>query len=56
MRNLEDLSITDERIGSLIRTKDAEILKLREQLLGLEGSKLGKTSEFNEKTILALQS
>lgn len=56
MRILDELSITDERISSLIRTKDAEILKLKEQLFGIaSSSKLGKTTDYNRETILSLQ-
>ena len=51
IRGLEDLNITDQRVLSLVREKDAEILKLREKLL-LDVTKLGTTNnEINERTI-----
>ena len=56
MRTLEDLQITDDRVNSLIRTKDAEISKLREQLFGVETEKIKTSSEFNDKTVSLLQS
>ena len=49
---LGDLAISDARIQSLIREKDAEILKLRDRIFGLEKSKLtGGTSESANKII-----
>ena len=53
---MDDLSLSEERINSLIRTKDAEILKLKEQLIGSAASKLGKSTDYNKETILNLQS
>jgi hypothetical protein len=53
---LEDINITDKRISSLVREKDAEILKLRERLVALEKAKLTTTSgDLNERTVLALK-
>jgi hypothetical protein len=49
---LGDLAISDARIQSLIREKDAEILKLRDRIFGLEKSKFtGGTSESANKII-----
>lgn len=51
IRALEDLNISDQRVLSLFREKDAEILKLREKLL-LDASKFSTTNnEINERTI-----
>lgn len=39
----------------MLRTKDAEIVRLREQLFGIESSKVTKASDMNQKTIVTLQ-
>lgn len=54
-RILDELSVSDERISSLLRTKDAEILKLKEQILGGGSSSIGKSKDYNKETILSLQ-
>ena len=49
---LGDLAISDARIQSLIREKDAEILKLRDRIFGIEKSKLSvATMEYSNKII-----
>lgn len=55
LRILDDLSLNDERINSLLRTKDAEIEKLKDQLFGATSSKIAKSSDYNRDTILNLQ-
>lgn len=51
IRALEDLNITDQRVLSAFREKEAEILRLREKLL-LDTTKLSVTNnEVNERTI-----
>lgn len=54
---LGDLAISDARIQSLIREKDAEILKLRDRIFGLEKSKIsGGSNESANKIIEVLRS
>lgn len=55
IRDLSDLKITDARISSLIRTKDAELYRLRDELTSLSKLKttVNNDSAFN-KTISVL--
>ena len=56
LKLLDSVSITDGRINSMIREKDAEILKYKERLVALERARLTTTGgEHNERTILALK-
>ena len=49
---LGDLAISDARIQSLIREKDAEILRLRDRIFAIEKGKLTSgTSESANKII-----
>lgn len=49
---LGDLAISDARIQSLIREKDAEILKLRDRVFSIEKGRVsGATSEAANKII-----
>jgi cell division protein FtsB len=53
---LGDLAISDARIQSLIREKDAEILKLRDRIFAIEKSKVsGASSESANKIIEVLR-
>jgi len=55
-RVLGDLAISDARIQSLIREKDAEILKLRDRIFSIEKGKLsGASSESANKIIEVLR-
>jgi hypothetical protein len=56
MRRLDDLKIEDQRIASLIREKDAEIIRLRDRLVGVEQTKiLGGVHDAHAKTVRVLQ-
>ena len=56
LRLLDSVNVTDQRINSLIREKDSEILKLKERLVALEKARITTTGgEHNERTILALK-
>lgn len=56
LKLLEDINVTDKRISSLLREKDAEILKLREKLISIEKARLSSTSaDLNERTIIQLK-
>lgn len=53
---LGDLAISDARIQSLIREKDAEILKLRDRIFAIEKHKVsGGSSEAANKIIEVLR-
>jgi cell division protein FtsB len=53
---LGDLAISDARIQSLIREKDAEILKLRDRIFAIEKSKVsGDSSQSANKIIEVLR-
>ncbi len=53
---LGDLTISDARIQSLVREKDAEILKLRDRIFALEKSKVsGSSSEASNRIIEVLR-
>jgi hypothetical protein len=41
---LEDLTISDARIQSLLREKDAEILRLRDRIFAIEKSRVSTTA------------
>ena len=41
MRILGELQVTDQRIQSLLREKDAEILRLRDRVFSIEKGKIG---------------
>ena len=57
VRVLGDLEVSDKRIQSLLREKDAEILKLRDRIFEIEKLRIGSTiSEGSNKTIEVLQS
>lgn len=44
VRMLGDLNVTDQRIQSLLREKDAEILRLRDRIFSIEKSRVGSSS------------
>ena len=53
---LGDLAISDARIQSLVREKDAEILKLRDRIFALEKSKLSSgVTESSNRVIEVLR-
>lgn len=55
-RMLGDLAISDARIQSLIREKDAEILRLRDRIFAVEKSRVsGATGESANKIIEVLR-
>ena len=57
VRDLLDLNITDQRIQSLIREKDAEISQLRDRIFSIEKSRsIGATNESQNEIIRVLQS
>jgi hypothetical protein len=54
---LSDLKITDQRIQSLIREKDAEIIRLKDKIFSIEKSRtISTTSESQNEIIRVLQS
>lgn len=55
-RMLGDLNVTDQRIQSLLREKDTEIMKLRERVFAIDKArKGGSTSEAANRTIEVLR-
>lgn len=54
--DLMDVNLNDQRIQSLIRTKDAEILKLRDKIFSIEKSRsISTNSESQNEIIRVLQ-
>ena len=51
VRLLGELNVTDQRIQSLLREKDAEIMKLRDRVFSIEKGRIGTSSESNNKII-----
>lgn len=41
---LGDLDVSDQRIQSLLREKDAEIMRLRDRIFSIEKSRVGGSS------------
>ena len=55
MRTLGDLKIEDQRIASLLREKDAEILRLKDRIVGIEHTKVvGGIHDAHAKTVAVL--
>ena len=44
IRMLGDLDVSDQRIQSLLREKDAEIMRLRDRIFSIEKSRVGGSS------------
>ena len=52
MRMLGELEVTDQRIQSLLREKDSQILQLRDRLFSIEKGRIGSSNmEAHQKTI-----
>lgn len=49
MRFLDDLTISDARIQSLIREKDAEILRLRDRIFSVEKNRVSPNNDALQK-------
>ena len=55
MKSLGDLQISDQRISSLLREKDAEIFRLKEKILGAEKGLRSTVEDAHSKTFEILR-